>query len=290
MSIEITAGDYRAVLSPLGAGLASLTYRALDLVTEHVADETPKGYDGQVLAPWPGRIEGAVYSFEGETHHLVVNDAETGSALHGLVADMWWNVSEQTSNSVTFITELGDTHGYPFVLALRATYLLSAEKGLLLTVGATNIGEGSAPYGIGIHPYLTCGGKPIDECALTIPAQSVLEMDERKLPSQILPIEGSGLDFRSEDVLGVRAIDNAFTGLPEGGWTVTLRHYESAFGVELGSDEKWVQVFTDDGLGRRGLAVEPVTCPPNAFNSGWDLDVLEPGQSRTCKMTLRALV
>ena len=43
-------------------------------------------------------------------------------------------------------------------------------------------------------------------------------------------------------------------------------------------------LFTGDPLpdvNRRSLAVEPMTCPPNAFRSGEALTRLEPGDSAT---------
>jgi aldose 1-epimerase len=45
----------------------------------------------------------------------------------------------------------------------------------------------------------------------------------------------------------------------------------------------WLQVFTSDTLHgerhRRAVAIEPMTCPPNALVSGDDLIVLAPGES-----------
>jgi aldose 1-epimerase len=62
---------------------------------------------------------------------------------------------------------------------------------------------------------------------------------------------------------------------PHTGRLVTLWADASAY--------QWLQVFTGDSLplaSRRtsGIAVEPMTCPPDAFSSGDDLLVLEPGQ------------
>ena len=37
---------------------------------------------------------------------------------------------------------------------------------------------------------------------------------------------------------------------------------------------------------RKSLAVEPMTCPPDAFNSGVDLVVLQPGQSHSLALTI----
>ncbi len=45
----------------------------------------------------------------------------------------------------------------------------------------------------------------------------------------------------------------------------------------------YVMVFTGDlpEIGRKGLAVEPMTCAPNAFRSGVGLVTLGPGDSHT---------
>jgi aldose 1-epimerase len=55
--------------------------------------------------------------------------------------------------------------------------------------------------------------------------------------------------------------------------------------VTVWMDETWpyVQVFTGDTLSpqerRRSIAVEPLTCPANAFNSGDGLRVLDPAET-----------
>ena len=45
----------------------------------------------------------------------------------------------------------------------------------------------------------------------------------------------------------------------------------------------YLMVFTGDrpDVQRRGLAVEPMTCPPNSFRSGEGLIRLDPGASVT---------
>lgn len=51
----------------------------------------------------------------------------------------------------------------------------------------------------------------------------------------------------------------------------------------MSRDYRYVQVFSGDTLSpdrqRRGLAIEPMTCPPNAFRTGTDLIILHPGES-----------
>jgi galactose mutarotase-like enzyme len=47
-------------------------------------------------------------------------------------------------------------------------------------------------------------------------------------------------------------------------------------------------VYTGDTLGelqrrRRGVAIEPMTCPPNALRTGTDVIVLQPGHEWTAR-------
>ena len=49
----------------------------------------------------------------------------------------------------------------------------------------------------------------------------------------------------------------------------------------------WAQLYTAEHLGRPGVAVEPMTCPPNAFNTGRDLLALQVGQTHDFGVLLR---
>ena len=53
--VSLTAGDYRARIVTVGAGLAGLTYRGHELIIPHSVDECPPAYLGKVLMPWPDR-------------------------------------------------------------------------------------------------------------------------------------------------------------------------------------------------------------------------------------------
>jgi aldose 1-epimerase len=114
-----------------------------------------------------------------------------------------------------------------------------------------------------------------------VPARAVLEADERGIPVGSRPVEGSELDFRKPRPIGRARLDHCFTDLDRGedGWArVELD------GTTLWADESYpyLMIFTGDGLpdaDRRSVAVEPMTCAPNAFSSGDGLILLEPGDS-----------
>jgi aldose 1-epimerase len=67
----------------------------------------------------------------------------------------------------------------------------------------------------------------------------------------------------------------------EGLARVTLGRRDDASAVTLWMDDSYpyLMLFTGDSLAdvnRRSLAVEPMTCPPNAFRTKESLIVLEP--------------
>jgi aldose 1-epimerase len=178
--------------------------------------------------------------------------------------------------------------GYPFTLGLGTEYALS-EEGLSGTTTARNLGSHACPYGCGQHPYLTVGTPTVDTIELQAPGQRVLVSDERELPTGSEPVEGSEYDFRTARTIGATKLDNAFTDLArddDGRARVRLRNPDGDAAVTLWVDEsyRYLMLFTGDtrpDVSRRSLAVEPMTCPPNAFRTGDSLIRLEPGESAT---------
>jgi aldose 1-epimerase len=182
--------------------------------------------------------------------------------------------------------------GYPFQLALTARYALDAEAGLSIELSAVNCGTASAPYGCGSHPYITVAGEDISDCELTFRAGKVLLTDEKLVPTELRDTAGTEFDFSQARVLAAQQLDHAFTALSEGAWDVTLRHPAlqlSAVVESSGAQAPWMQLYSGELRGRRGLAVEPMTCPPDAFNSGQELIVLGPGQSHSLAYRIHAL-
>jgi aldose 1-epimerase len=245
------------------------------------AEEACASGRGQVLIPWPNRIEDGTYEFDGVRHQLPLTEPEHRNAIHGLVRGQTWTVAEQERSGVRMTYELQPRPGYPFSLALELEYSLS-DDGLRVQTTATNVGGDAAPYGSGAHPYLRADGATVDSATLRIPARTVLHSNERGLPVGSEPVEGSELDFRRPRPIGATVLDHAFTDLERG--DDGLARVELADRVSLWVDEAYayLMIFTGDPLpdvARRSLAVEPMTCPPNAFRTGEGVIRLEPGTS-----------
>jgi aldose 1-epimerase len=124
-------------------------------------------------------------------------------------------------------------------------------------------------------------------------------MDDRGIPSgPAEAVEGTPYDFRQPRAIGDTQLDHALTGLDRDGdgraWAyLAAKGGEgSRLGLWASHGYRWLQVFTGDPLGedlrRKAVAIEPMTCPPNAFVTAEDLLVLEPGESVTHTWGLQA--
>ena len=280
--LTLSSGDYTARVVTVGAGLAGLDWRGHRIVLPHGADQVPPAYMGKVLVPWPNRIAGGAYTWQGRRYNVPVNEPELGTALHGLAAWTDWRVVHADSDSATLGLFVAPTYGYPWPLQAWVTYAVDAARGLSVTVSTKNTGQVPAPYGTGVHPYLTVDGHPADSYELTVPASSALTTDASLIPTGRVAVDEAGVDFREPALIGGCSIDHAFTDIGAGGaWTASILHRGTGIGAAITADTPWVQVYSGEQVSRRGVAVEPMTCPPNAFNSHTDLAVLEPGQTHS---------
>lgn len=236
---ELAAGPHRLVVAEVGGGI-----REWDgVLLGYGPDEMCSSGRGQVLAPWPNRLAGGRYEWEGEELQLPVNETASGSAIHGLVRWAGWRAVEREPARAVLEYELHPQPGYPFALRLRVEYGLAAA-GLTVRTEAENVGDRDCPFGVGHHPYLLAPTGRVDDLVLD---------GER---------------------IGEQQLDE--TRHRPGGWRVEVGE------VSVWADDawSWVQVFTGDvpDIRRQGLAVEPMTCPPQAFRTGEDVIRLEPGE------------
>ena len=236
---ELRFGDQRAVVVEVGGGLRSYD----GVVDGYAENEMCLSGRGQVLAPWPNRLAGGAYEFDGETHQLALSEPKSGSAIHGLVRWANWRAVERDEAHVVMEYVLHPQPGYPFTLQLRVEYRLGAD-GLSVRTTAGNLGNRACPFGVGHHPYIAAPTGRVDD----------------------LLLDG--------ELLGPKQLDDAYP--IDAPWRMRVGD------VTVWADAAWkhVQLFTGDtkpDVARRSIAVEPMTCPPNAFATGEDLIRLEPG-------------
>lgn len=294
-SFEIASGDQRAVATQSGATLRSYTSGGRAIIEAfNGPDSDVIGCQGEVLAPWPNRVVDGRWTWRGERHQLAITEPATGHALHGLVRTLSWSVVEHRPDLIEMDVLLLAQPGWPFPLHCSVTYALSGE-GLTSTLTSTNVGRAPCPYGAAFHPYLAVGGR-VDDAVLDLPAATWLATDDRLSPTTLSPTAGSPYDFSGAAPIGDRRADTAFTDLPvapSGRVAATLTTSGGHRTLLWGDDTvRWWQLFTGDALAepwrRATLALEPMTCAPNALNSGDGLIVLAPGDAHTMTWGLTA--
>lgn len=288
--LAVRLGDQQLTVTDLGAGLRTYTVGGRAVLDGCLPGEPCTAGRGNLLLPWPNRIAGATYDFDGVEYRLPVTEARTGSAIHGLTRHETWEVVEHRTDGVRLRHHLAPQPGYPFALRLEVEHALRPD-GLHVRVAATNTGEAPAPYAAGAHPYLDAGGL-VDALRVEIPAARYYPTDGRGIPTGCVPVDGTPFDLRVPEVLGDRLIDHAYTGLrrdPDGRARVRLTRPDGrAVALWMDAAHAYLQVFTGDTVPeperrRRGLAVEPMTAAPDAFNSGDGLAVLDPGETHVAE-------
>ncbi|MGO8687723.1 MAG: aldose 1-epimerase family protein [Candidatus Dormibacteria bacterium] len=285
--------DQEVVVTEVGATLRSYRVGGQPVILGFDESEPASYGMGQMMMPWPGRVGDGRYRWGGAVHQLPIDEPELGNAIHGLVRWARWTAEPTSASRLVMRHRLTPGDGYPFSLDLALTFELG-DTGLGVTVAATNAGTASAPFGAGAHPYLTVGTPVVDSCRLGLPASTVLLSDDRNLPTGRAAVGGTRFDFRQPRPCGDIRLDTAFTDLardPDGLARVSLEGPDGRrLMLWLDQAHPWVLVFTGDVLPperrRRGIAVEPMTCPPDAFRSGTDLITLEPGDSTTARWGL----
>ncbi|MGV8969886.1 MAG: aldose 1-epimerase family protein [Microbacteriaceae bacterium] len=275
---------FSATITEVAASLREFTVDGMDLTENYPVEKTPPFGSGIVLAPWPNRVEDGRWKLDGVVQQLDITEPDRHNALHGLLRYSPYTLVEQTDASVTLAATIFPQHGYGFLVDTTVRYEL-VDGGLTVTHTAHNAGESAAPVAFGAHPFLTIGNVPTGELTVTIDAASRILVDDRLNPTGEVSVEGTDYDLRDGRVLGDRFFDDAF-----GQVTIVdgvSRHYLTAPDgrtLELWQDAHcgYVQVFTTQIFPKRNgvgtaVAIEPMTAPPNAFNSGDGLRWLEPG-------------
>ena len=289
---EIRSGDQRAVVVEVGGGLREYTVAGNPILDGYEVSQMATAARGCPLLPWPNRLHEGTYVWDGEEHQAAINEPDKNNALHGFTWFKNWAASDYAADCVTMRLRLHGQQGYPFVLDLSMRYTLG-DSGLTVTACARNVGGTAAPYAFGAHPYLTVGTDTIDDAVLHLPAATYLPTDESQIPTGRQAVDGTAFDFRTPRPIRDVEIDHAFTDLERderGRVWLGLRHPDDQRSVSVWADHHfpYLEVFTGDTVPepqrrRRGLGVEPMTAPPNAFQTGEDVKRLEPGEQFLCE-------
>jgi aldose 1-epimerase len=283
-------GAVEARIGTVAAALRSLTVGGADLTQPTPDDRPPASSNGIVLSPWPNRVRDARWTWNGRPQQLDITEVDRGNALHGLLQFTEYEVRDRADDQVTLAATIYPQHGWPFVLETWVRYRL-LDDGLEVTHGAVNHSADPAPYATGTHPFLRVGDAPIADLRITVPAARYLAVDDRLNPTGLPPVDGTAFDLRGAPRVGDLALDTAYgeltlTDIAGGrGTSATLVAPDGARTI-LRQDVAWgwAQVYTTHQYASPdgpidAVAVEPMTAPPDALNSGTDLIWIAPGET-----------
>lgn len=245
-----------------------------------------KGFKGAILFPFPNRIKGGKYTFKGETYSFPVNEPQRGNAIHGLVYDRAFVIHDQYVKDDRAVLELqygyeeNHAESYPFPYTLRVKYELTATEGLICTATVVNRSDDEMPFGFGWHPYFKFEGVKVDDLKLHIPAPHTLKVDEQMIP---IGEVGFNTGFRYLNEINDTQFDTAYRIEAKSNKKMGTEIYNPKDDVKLTVWQEagpqafnYVQVYTPEG--RDVIAIEPMTCPANAFNTNEGLIILQKGQ------------
>lgn len=296
-AITLKGFGYSAEIRTFGSKLAKLAYQGRHLIETFNEADFRNLFVGDILAPWPNRLAEGKYSVHGTNYFVPVNEVFRNNALHGLIYGREWECIRETDTSCTLKYLLHESQAYGFTIEFNSIFQID-EFGLTWKISAKNLSIQSALYGISIHPYLVADDNtPVDVWELQLPARQYLEVDNlRLLPKGIYECSYRDFDFMRPKIIGDLQIDHAFLIDKDFEEQSVKLIAPSGKGVRMtfGSEAKWIQIHTADREGaldaRRSLAVEPMTCPPDAFNHKQDLIWLSNGESHEATWNFQAIV
>lgn len=299
----ITHGDYRAVITELGATLRSLTYRGADVIVPWGPNDVVPCCNGQLLIPFPNRIEAGTYVFRGKSYQLPIDEHDRNTAIHGYGYRAYWTLVRLEEDLVELSWRVPDMVGYPFDVVVTSTCRLAGD-GLHWSVSATNHGDEAAPWAMAIHPWLANGfdgyGDAIDgqnaQCTASIPADTHVTVDDNLIPTGTEPVDGTKYDLRTPTALTNQPFDDAWTDVHHDadGFTTAVFTRPDGMRITVTGDRSITsfQMCTGTGFPETahpsGVAIEPQTAYANAFNTGRDLIALEPGATTDTHLRLAA--
>ncbi len=298
----LTRGDATAVVVSLAAGLRLFSRAGTALTESYPDDRTPPGGAGITLAPWANRIDGGRWKLNGASQQLDITEVPLNNAIHGLLRNTGYALLELSPEHVLLEAVIYPQHGYPFLLTHRVRYEISAELELCVSQTLDNLTPdnqtldngpaGRAPFVLGAHPYLRIGDVPTDELTVRITAGTRLVTDDRMIPRGAEAVSGRA-DLRAGVVLGELDLDVSYTDLTfDGGRARQTLSAPDGRTVSLWQEQMcpYLQLFITDKIPgrRRAVALEPMTGPSDAFNSGQGLGWLEPGEAFTMRWGISA--
>ena len=290
---EFSFGDsngFELTVARRGAALTGARYRGQSVMPRIDPVDHPLSA-GDLLLPWPNRIRDGRWSTGGVGGTAPINEPARNNAIHGLVRALEFVPVQLEAHRGVLRTRLEAGESYPFTLEIELEFSLNGPE-LRVDTGITNLSAERAPWAFGVHPYLGIAGLGADELELQVNASEVLLTDERMLPIGREAVSGR-TDLRTPRPLAHLNLDHAFVGRGTG--AIAILAARDGRSLEVHGDEsiRYLQVFTPlergTALGDGAwVAIEPMTAPADALNSGEAVRWLPPGETASVSWSLRA--
>ncbi|HUE71694.1 MAG TPA: aldose 1-epimerase [Pirellulaceae bacterium] len=259
--------------------------------------ERASGSGTPILFPFPGRIAGTTFVWEGKSYPLEAGDGR-GNAIHGFVHTRPWRVLEQTPTRL-----VGQFHAsqddpslqgrWPSDFRITATYTLAGTS-LAMHYLCENCGDAPLPCGLGTHPYfrLPLGGSDAGACLVRLPVREWWELAEMLPTGRKFPVDNAE-QFAAGQKFADMKFDDVFTELTfADGWCRPSIHDPSGATVTVAFDAAFRACVVYTPPHREAICIEPYTCVAGAFvlaERGIDagVRVLPPGGSFEARVEFR---
>lgn len=280
--ISLRRGGVTAQIAQVGASLRSLRIDDVDLVPPYPLELPTPACSGVVLVPWPNRVRDGEWDDDGTARRLAITEPKLNNASHGLLRFTAYEVSHTEGEAVLRATVVPQT-GYPYLIETTVEYALTPD-GIDVSHTLTNRSTTSAPVALGTHPFVMIGDVDPHDLVLRIPAETAFDTDDRMLPTGTRPADAA---LREGVRLGDVTLDTGFTDLardPDGRVHHSLTAPDGRrVTLWQGEGFDYVQVYTTPAYPGQSLAVaiEPMTAPADALNSGLGIRRLAPDETWT---------
>jgi len=255
----------------------------------------PSGSGIPLLFPFPGRIGGASFEYEGETYRLPEGDG-LGNAIHGFVFNRQWRIVERHGARLVgrFQFSRDDPamlHYWPTDACVTAAYELRGNT-LSLEIEISNPDDHPLPFGFGIHPYFRvpfAAESQASDMSVSVPAGSYFPL-ENMVPTGEEHAVDAARDLREARPFEDITLDDVLADLKfdeqRGRASLFDEREERKLELTYDQSQRCCVVFTPPH--REAICIEPYTCLPDSFRLraaglGTGLRELPPGERFTTR-------
>ncbi len=267
---------------PVGSRFVDVLDAAADFAS---TGQNPNHNGIPLLFPFPNRIRGGRYRWAGREYVLDgIHEDGQGHAIHGLVIDRPWRVTQRDESSAVGAFQLSvDAPDrlslWPADFLIEVSYVL-AESSLRCSVRVANPDTRPLPFGFGTHPYFRVplsAESRRDDCLIQAPAAEQWELVDC-LPTGLCRTVSGKNDLREGQELRGLKLDDVLTGLSSADGQIESVVMDPSAGLQVRQtfDDAFRELVVYTPPHGRSVCLEPYTCVTDAIhlqergiNSGW---------------------